>query len=393
MTTATQDGATLARSAADALRHGDFSGARELFDRAAQASPGDVAVLLGLAYACRALRDTPGQALAVDRALALDPRNVRGLVMKGDCMDAAGDARAASAYYRAALRAAPPPDKLPPDLVQELRRAQARSEQHAKQYEEHMRSWLATRGFDERQANTRFGQSLDLLLGRKRVFLQEPRYYYFPQLPQKQFYDRADFPWLDVVEGATDAIREELSVVLGDPRAFAPYVQGDPNRPRNEQQGMLDNPDWSAFYLWRNGELVPENAARCPRTLEALAAAPLARLPNRAPSVLFSQLRPGAHIPPHTGMINTRLICHLPLIVPGKCRFRVGNDVREWQEGRAWVFDDSMNHEAWNDSDRTRVILLFDIERPELNAEERAFVAALFEGIDAFTGRKPEWEI
>jgi aspartate beta-hydroxylase len=394
MTTATQDGPTLARHAADALRRGDAAAARELYDRAAAAMPGDVGVLLGLACACRALGDLPGQAAAVDRVLALDSRNVQGLVMKGDLFEAAGDSRAASAYDRAALLAAPQAGKLSPELLQELRRAQARSARHAREYEAHMRAWLAARGFDaDRQANTRFGQSLDLLLGRKQVFLQEPRYYYFPQLPQKQFYDRADFPWLDGVEAATDAIREELAAVLDDPRAFAPYVQGDPDRPRHAQQGMLDNPDWSAFYLWRNGELVPENAARCPRTLEALAEAPLARIPNRAPTVLFSQLRAGAHIPPHTGMINTRLICHLPLIVPGKCRFRVGNDVREWQPGRAWVFDDSVNHEAWNDSERTRVILLFDIERPELDDEERAFVAAMFEGIDAFAGRKPEWEI
>jgi aspartate beta-hydroxylase len=393
MTTASHDGPALARAAAEALQRGDLPGARALFARAADAIPREIAPLLGLAYACRALRDVAGQSAAADRALALDPRNPRALILKGDCLDAAGDPRAASAYYGAALRAAPPAEKFAPDLMQELRRAQAKNEEYSRLFEGQMRAWLRKRGYDEAQANTRFGESVDLLLGRKQVFLQEPRYYYFPQLPQKQFYDRADFPWLDGVEAATDAIREELLGVLGDPKAFAPYVQGDPNRPGNEQQGMLNNPDWSAFYLWRNGEIVAENAARCPRTLEALAGAPLARLPNRAPSVLFSQLKPGAHIPPHSGMINTRLICHLPLIVPGKCRFRVGNDVREWQAGKAWVFDDSINHEAWNDSDRTRVILLFDIERPELSEGERALVAALFEGIDAFSGTKPDWEI
>ena len=232
-----------------------------------------------------------------------------------------------------------------------------------------------------------------MLFGRRRIYVQEPRYYYFPELPQKQFYDRAQFPWLDRVEAASDVIRQELLGVLNDPHAFAPYVQGDPNRPHHDQQGMLNNPDWSAFYLWRNGECVADNAARCPRTLAALEGAPLARIPNRSPSVLFSQLRPGAHIPPHNGMINTRLICHLPLVVPGKCRFRVGSEVREWQEGRAWVFDDSIDHEAWNDSDRTRVILLFDIDRPELDDEERRLVNAMFEGIDAYSGAKPDWDI
>jgi aspartate beta-hydroxylase len=388
------DGPALARAGADALRRGDARAARDGFERAIGAGQTDAVVWLGLAYACRQLQDDSGTAAAVERLLALDPRNLRGLLLKGDLFDRAGDSRSASAFYRQALAgAAPLGDKLPPELVQELRRARQRCDQFAQQYEEHMRGWLATRGFDASRANTRFGQSLDILFGRRQVYLQEPRYYYFPQLPQKQFYDRADFPWLDALEAATPAIREEMLAVLADEAAFVPYVQGSPNRPRGDQQGMLDNPDWSAFYLWRNGELVAENAARCPRTLEAIAGVPLARIPQRSPSVLFSQLRPGAHIPAHNGMVNTRLIGHLPLVVPGKCRFRVGNDVREWQEGRAWIFDDSINHEAWNDSDRTRVILLFEIARPELTDEENRLIAALFEGIDAFTGARPDWEI
>ena len=114
---------------------------------------------------------------------------------------------------------------------------------------------------------------------------------------------------------------------------------------------------------------------------------------NRSPSILFSLLRPGARIPPHTGFVNTRLICHLPLIVPEGCHFRVGNEVRKWVEGQAWVFDDTMEHEAWNDSGETRVILLFEIWRPELTIEERGLVNAMFEAIDTHSGRKPAWEI
>jgi aspartate beta-hydroxylase len=138
---------------------------------------------------------------------------------------------------------------------------------------------------------------------------------------------------------------------------------------------------------------VPENAARCPATLNALADVPLARVKNRSPSVLFSQLRPGARIPPHTGFVNTRLICHLPLIVPRDCGFRVGNDTRVPVEGKAWVFDDTMEHEAWNRSDQTRVILLFEIWRPELTEEERRLVSAMFEAIDSHSGEKTAWEI
>jgi aspartate beta-hydroxylase len=157
--------------------------------------------------------------------------------------------------------------------------------------------------------------------------------------------------------------------------------------------GMLNNPAWSACYLWKNGEPVAENVARFPRTMHALRNAPLAHVPNRSPSILFSLLRPGAHIPAHNGLVNTRFICHLPVIVPGKCRLRVGNETRDWVEGKGWAFDDSIEHEAWNGSDRTRVILLFDVWRPELTEEERQLIVSLFEAIDAHTGVKPEWDI
>ena len=98
--------------------------------------------------------------------------------------------------------------------------------------------------------------------------------------------------------------------------------------------------------------------------------------------MLFSLLRPGARIPPHNGFVNTRLICHLPLIVPESCGLRVGNDTRALVEGKAWLFDDTIEHEAWNGSDRTRVILLFEIWRPEFTEEERRLVSAMFQAID-----------
>jgi aspartyl/asparaginyl beta-hydroxylase (cupin superfamily) len=127
--------------------------------------------------------------------------------------------------------------------------------------------------------------------------------------------------------------------------------------------------------------------------MRALERVPLARVPNRSPSILFSLMQPRAHIPPHNGLVNTRLICHLPLIVPGQCRFRVGNEIREWQQGHCWLFDDTIEHEAWNGSDETRVILLFDVWRPELSHEERQLVQHLFESIDAYNGTRPHWEI
>ncbi|MCR5877476.1 aspartyl/asparaginyl beta-hydroxylase domain-containing protein [Phenylobacterium sp. J367] len=150
---------------------------------------------------------------------------------------------------------------------------------------------------------------------------------------------------------------------------------------------MLGNPSWSAFYLWKAGAPVPENVARFPKTMAALEDAPLCRIPGRTPSILFSLLRPGAHIAPHHGFMNARYICHLPLIVPEGCAMRVGGETRAWDEGRACVFDDSIEHEAWNrNPDKLRVVMIFDIWRPELSAEERELVGSVLQAVDSFGG-------
>lgn len=383
----------LAQSGIDAQRRGNAQAARSAFESVVASGKADAAIHLALAQACRSLKDGPASLVAVEKALELEPRNLRALIFKADYLAGIGDARAASAFYLGAVQAAPAASQLPAELRGEVNRAQAMCAHYAAQFEEFLRDRLAALPAADSSRTGRFAQSLDILFGKKKVYFQEPRYYFFPELPQIQFYQRSEFPWLDRVEAATDAIREELAGVMREQTAFKPYVERVPNQPHRDQNGMLENPDWSAFYLWKNGEIVPENAARCPRTLAALEDAPISRVKNRSPSILFSQLRPHAHIPPHSGMVNTRLICHLPLIVPAHCRFRVGNDTRAVEAGKAWVFDDTMEHEAWNDSNETRVILLFEIWRPELTLEEREQVCAMFEAIDTHSGEKPRWEI
>jgi aspartate beta-hydroxylase len=227
------------------------------------------------------------------------------------------------------------------------------------------------------------------MLGKKQIYFQQPQTYFLPELPQIQFYDREAFPWLGKIEEATPVIRAELLEIMKEDSAFKPYVESDPARPRKEQEGMTGNPAWSAFYLWKFGDIVAENAARCPRTMQIMRDAPLGGVKHRSPSVLFSLLRAGARIPPHSGLDNTRLICHLPLIVPTGCALRVGNDIREPVEGKAWVFDDTIQHEAWNNSGEPRVILLFETWRPELSSEERALVTTMFNAIDEYSAQKP----
>jgi aspartyl/asparaginyl beta-hydroxylase (cupin superfamily) len=98
-----------------------------------------------------------------------------------------------------------------------------------------------------------------------------------------------------------------------------------------------------------------------------------------SPSLYFSVLEPNSRIEPHTGITNARLIVHFPLIVPDRCGFRVGGETRQWETGKALIFDDMTEHEAWNDSDRARVVLIADLWRLELSAAERAAVSYLMD--------------
>jgi aspartyl/asparaginyl beta-hydroxylase (cupin superfamily) len=393
MSTPLFDARALAQSGFEALARGDAQGARDAFDQLVASGKVDAASCVGLAHALRGLGDMPGALAAADRSLSIDPRNLRALLFKADHAADTGDARAASSFYRAAVATAPPPERLPADLRAELARADGMVKGYAAQFEAFLQERLLAKGMGSDQSDARFRQSLDLLLGKKQVFVQQPQTYYFPELPQKQFYDRAEFPWFDKLEAATADIRAECLEVMREDAAFKPYVQGNTGRPPKDRQGMQDNPDWSAFYLYKDGDLQAANAARCPRTMAALAHVPLAAVKNRSPSVLFSLLRPGALIPPHHGLINTRLICHLPLIVPPGCGLRVGNDARETVEGKGWLFDDTIEHAAWNTSSETRVILLFEVWKPELSFAERTLVSTMFSAIDEYSGQRPQWSI
>jgi aspartyl/asparaginyl beta-hydroxylase (cupin superfamily) len=341
-----------------------------------------VAVWWGLALACKGLGEEAAQRAAADKVLAIDAADVPALMMKGDHFARAGDGRAAHAFYLAASKAR----DVRPELAAEVRRAQRECERYTRSYETHLMATLTAAGWDPDRRGGPFAHALDLLFGRREIYFQAPTAFFYPELPQRQFYEREEFPWLAALEARTEAIRDEFLAVAQEEGAFRPYVESNPSRPRREYGRLLDNPDWSAFYLIREGRTVEAAAARCPATMAALAEVPLTDAPGQTPAVLFSRLRPKTRIPPHTGYTNARLICHLPLVVPEGCGLRVGNETRTWTPGRALVFDDSIEHEAWNNSDEPRAVLLFDIWRPELSAEERRLVAAVIAAVGAYSG-------
>jgi aspartate beta-hydroxylase len=212
---------------------------------------------------------------------------------------------------------------------------------------------------------------------------QRPTFLYFPGLAASPYLERELFPWIAQLEAQTDIIRAELERLLPSEHGRERVFTSDALEQQN-LRGLKQPPSWNGYYFYRHGERRTDNCASCPQTIRALDALPLARVPAHAPEVLFSVFTPGTQLLPHRGVTNTRLVGHLPLIVPEQCALRVGGEVHEWQEGRVVVFDDTYEHEAWNRSDRTRVVLIFDLWHPALSEAERDAVSQLVVAIGDF---------
>ncbi|MBB5985374.1 aspartyl/asparaginyl beta-hydroxylase domain-containing protein [Sphingobium lignivorans] len=365
------------RAVVEALRAGRVAEARAMLADMADPPP------MLLAHACARAGDVEGEIAALASILAREPRQLQALLAMGEAQQKAGDRRAATSFFRTALAQAGV-SAVPPALHPLLERART----HVAENSDHFSTHLEARIGDVASASPRVRHAVDLVLGRVTLYLQQPNMFYFPGLPQRYFYERAEFPWAAEMESRTPALRAELEAALADDVGFTPYVQTSAARPPANNP-LRDDPRWSSFYFLRDGEVVAEHAARCPATMDALTLPDLARVPGRGPLAIWSMLRPGTHIEPHTGLLNTRLICHLPLIVPPGCGFRCGSEQRAWEEGKLLIFDDSVEHEAWNRGSALRVVLLFDIWRPELSAEERAAVSVILsaiEGLDLSQG-------
>ena len=369
---------TRAKAGLDALRAGDPATARQAFDDVVAAGRASTRLLLLLAEACMQMGDETAGDQTLDRILVTEPRNIAAMTLKGDRAAARGDDRAAASWYAMVISTAARPDFSQNDTTPFVTRSRVGLASAQTRFEAHL-----TKTVGDVTAGPRFTEALAILSGRAEPQLQAPTSFYYPGLPQTAFYDPALFHWVGALEAAAPAIRAELDAVLERHVGFRPYVEADPMRP-NKGHALLDSDDWSAFHLYENGIPVADNVLHCPATMAALAELPLPKITGRSPMVLFSVLKPDTHIPPHNGMLNTRLIVHLPLIVPENCRLRVGNHTRTVEADRVMVFDDSIEHEAWNDSDATRVVLLFEIWRPELDAAERRALTQMFEGIDKY---------
>lgn len=364
-----------------ALQNGDFATARSAFDVVTRSGTASPQAWLFLAQACDGLDDRPSALAALDQVLASSKVNPFALLMKGDIYARGGDDRAAVSFYRMGLRSAATVEGFPGDLKERVTRAERVVDQAEQRFQSQLQRALSERGFDE--VPHRFSEALEIASGKQPIYLQQPTSFYFPGLPQAAWYDPGSFPWVAELEAAVPEMRAEVEAVLAEDRGLVPYVEEDAER-ASRGHSLLNDVRWSAFHLWKNGELVEDNASRVPLIMRMLELPPIPRIAGRSPMAMISILKPGTHIPPHNGMLNTRLICHVPLVVPGGCRLRVGAQILDVVEGKAMIFDDSIEHEAWNDGHSARAVLLFEIWSSELDEAERAALTAMYEAVTGY---------
>jgi aspartyl/asparaginyl beta-hydroxylase (cupin superfamily) len=373
------------------LLRGDPEEAVGLFGRAAAADPSAPALWMNVAKARRIMGDDEGERTSLTRVLEIDQRHLMALIRLAELHERRGEDALANRHWMGAIAVAGMIEGRSPELDALIAHGASFVAKQGAAFAQVLEVGLAPayEGLERRDRH-RFEAAVDHALGRRTIYTNACAGLHFPFLPADEFFAREHFPWMEELEKKTDVIRAELRALLEDGQeGFRPYVKMGPGTPENKWTELDNSMRWGAFFLWEYGEANEAACARCPQTAAALAAVPRAELPGRAPSAFFSLLRPKTSIPPHTGVSNTRAIIHLPLIVPDGCGFRVGGETRQWRVGEAFAFDDTIEHEAWNESDELRAVLIFDVWNPHLTETEKRLLRDFYRVADA-SGHNPE---
>jgi aspartyl/asparaginyl beta-hydroxylase (cupin superfamily) len=381
MTTA--QSADLQRSADAAAARGAIGEALALLDRAVAIDPANFQLHVKRSAMLRASGDRPAALDAIGAALALSPYDFMALLMRASLKDQLGDEDAGEAYDEALLRR--PATIASPQLAAAVARGEEVRDRWLAGREARMTAGMAPFEAEATpEEAARIARFRSNALRRTRVWHAAPTHFHFPGLAEREFHDRSLFPWLAELEAATDLLQSEFEAVAAAERAeLVPYIQYPADAPVAMWQSLNHNRDWTAIHLWQYGRRIEANAVHCPGTMALLDRIGQPEIAGCSPNAMFSLLAPGAAIPPHHGVANTRLVCHLPLIVPDGCWFRVGAETREWRRGEAFVFDDTIEHEAANPSEALRVVFILDLWHPGLSDTERGAVRALLEAESA----------
>jgi|ERR1051325_10522752 beta-hydroxylase len=205
------------------------------------------------------------------------------------------------------------------------------------------------------------------------------------------FYEPEEFPWSSRLEDRWKDVRLELDRVLAGPERPPSFES------ISEEQARIVQPErWRTFFFYAYGHRVDENCRRCPQTTELLESIP------GMTTAMFSILTPGTRLTPHRGPFKGVLRYHLGLLIPSgdeRCAIRVGGELKTWREGESLVFDDTYEHEAWNETGAPRVVLFVDFLRDlpfPLSTLNRAmirligvspFVQNILENLNRLNGR------
>ena len=357
------------------MARGDVRQAASLLEVAAQRGR-DAATLLRLATVRRSLGDYHGALKAASLGVELSPRNFLMCLLLGSLREAVGAVHGAERAYRQAIAHVPFDLRFQPAMAKQVDWAKRRVSA-ADEWRSRLLDWdpsdcaMELSGAEAERMRRFRANILENEDGGPLV----PPAFVIPDIRSKRYFEPSQFTGVSEIERQTGAIRAEFmalanarSDTLGK-RLNGLYAPEDAGR-----EGA-----WSMIPLIRNGSVVEEYASLCPQTMAAARLLDLPSLGLISPSLYFSVLEPNSRIEPHTGITNARLIAHFPLVVPEGCGFRVGGESRQWEPGKALIFDDMTEHDAWNDSARARVVLIADLWRPELSAAERAAVSYLMQ--------------
>jgi Aspartyl/Asparaginyl beta-hydroxylase len=368
------DAAELERQADMCARARDFPGARTLLAQAIILDPSNFPAHMKLAAMSNAMGDAQAAIDAATGALAVRPLDFTALLMRAMQLHTLGRVDEAGEGYGRAL--AQLPENCPPQMEPVIETARSR---YADWQQRHYQA-LSDRVTAVTPMTAKMEHFIASALRMEPMEREGPTHYCYPGLGDAGFYDRSLFPWMAELEAATAQIEAEFHAAVGAEAAeLVPYINYPAGVPLEQWATLNNNRDWTAIHLMQNGRLVQANARHCNKLMELLAKFPQPDVTGAGPNAMFSLLAPGAHIPPHTGISNARLVCHLPLIVPDGCWFRVADETRLWERGKAWVFDDTVEHEAMNPSVELRVVMIFDIWHPSLDEAERAGIKAVIE--------------
>jgi len=316
---------------------------------------------------------------AVEQGLAFSPLDFIGLLSRANILERLNEDGFGEAYGRALAHL--PDGHLPASLRRVVDHARQAHQAYIQARDAALRSSLASvvamASEGEKQRIDRFRTNT---LRSTRVFHSEPSHFHYPGLREREFHDRQEFPWLEDLKALSPIILAEFQDLdAASNIERVPYIRYAEHEPLRQWAELNNNLAWTAVHLFQYGKAISPNADKCPRTVAFLDSLPQPRISGCSPNAVFSVLAPDTHIPPHSGVTNTRLLCHLPLIVPNGCWFRVGAETRAWDPGSPFIFDDTIEHEARNPTNELRVVLIFDIWHPDLSPTERDAVAALLE--------------